>query len=635
MEGKTIKIKNRALSLHICALDNEKKVSDELFEIMEKEYKRGAPGLAITDRNSLKGFHHVYHISRRYTDFKIIYGMEISVLDGIEEYNNRNTHRTEPDVITILVKMQEGMTNLYHISTEMNLNNASKIEGIGRDLLYQYRSGLLLGSGRANSTLLEALLNNEYNKAEKIAIDYDFLELLTLNELSNKKHNNAEDLSMKIIEEINKKIIELGSKLGICVCETGYEVFGQIEEVTPLPSKEFQLKFGNFTQLKELCYQRLNKFYEEKIPEKVMTRVKEELKTIKEMNYSSAFLTYYKIAAFFKTHGYFYSVKGFMGYSYIAYLLGITETDAISTAYFLENYELPTDTYLNAGSANGWGSIFVLSERVRKKVKEMLINLPDFAAMVLCNNDFNKNLYNYILFPAGCNLDEYTPLKYSESGELSTVFDLDVVMNEGILSFYTDSSVEVIDRIEENKAIRDGNSWTYIDQLDNKVLKFMCEENYIKVLDTLGLSLFSEEASNIKTKAKPVTFMDLVKINGFLQGTGIWEDNAEKLVEQGFLLQDIPAEREDIFLYLEKLGVNYINSFKIAERVRKGKGIQMSNEIMLHLEEHNIPLWFVEFCESVKYLYSAFNSIKEVMMEYKIAYYYIYKVDEFLRAIEI
>ena len=613
-------------------MDNEKNESDELSEIMKKEYESGAPGLAITDLNSLKGFYHAYFRSRRYEDFKIIYGMELSVLDGIDVVDNRNIHRTEPDVITILVKTQEGMKNLYHLSTEINLNN-SKIEGVGRSLLYQYRSGLLLGSGRANSMLLEALLNNEYNKAEEIAKDYDFLEFLTLNELRKNKHHNAGDLSEKIIEEINKKIVELGNKLGICVCETGYEVFKQIEEVIPFPQKELEIKFGNYTQLEELCYQRLNIIYEEEIPEKIMTRVKEELKTVEEMEYSSAFLIYYKIAVFLKENGYCYSVKGLMGYSYIAFLLGISETNAIATTYFIKEYELPIGTYLSAGSAKGWGFIFVLSERVRKKVKEMLSNLPEFRAMVLCDSDNNENFYNYILFPTGSNLDEYTPLKYSASGELSTELGLDTVMKEGIISFYIDNRVEIIDKIEENKAISNRNQLTYIEQLDDKVLEFMCENNYIKELDKLDLSLFSEEANNIKTKAKPVTFMDLVKINGFLQGTGVWEDNAEKLVEQGFLLQDIPSEREDVFLYLVKLGINYENSFKIAERVRKGKGIKSSNEIRQQLEEHNAPLWFVEFCESAKYLYSAFNSMQDVMMEYKITYYYLYEVDEFRRAI--
>ena len=613
-------------------MDNEKNESDELSEIMKKEYESGAPGLAITDLNSLKGFYHAYFRSRRYEDFKIIYGMELSVLDGIDVVDNRNIHRTEPDVITILVKTQEGMKNLYHLSTEINLNN-SKIEGVGRSLLYQYRSGLLLGSGRANSMLLEALLNNEYNKAEEIAKDYDFLEFLTLNELRKNKHNNAGDLSEKIIEEINKKIVELGNKLGICVCETGYEVFKQIEEVIPFPQKELEIKFGNYTQLEELCYQRLNIIYEEEIPEKIMTRVKEELKTVEKKEYSSAFLIYYKIAVFLKENGYCYSVKGLMGYSYIAFLLGISETNAIATTYFIKEYELPIGTYLSAGSAKGWGFIFVLSERVRKKVKEMLSNLPEFRAMVSCDSDNNENFYNYILFPTGSNLDEYTPLKYSASGELSTELGLDTVMKEGIISFYIDNRVEIIDKIEENKAISNRNQLTYIEQLDDKVLEFMCENNYIKELDKLDLSLFSEEANNIKTKAKPVTFMDLVKINGFLQGTGVWEDNAEKLVEQGFLLQDIPSEREDVFLYLVKLGINYENSFKIAERVRKGKGIKSSNEIRQQLEEHNAPLWFVEFCESAKYLYSAFNSMQDVMMEYKITYYYLYEVDEFRRAI--
>ena len=39
MEDKTINIINRALSLHVYALDNEKNESDELSEIMKKEYE--------------------------------------------------------------------------------------------------------------------------------------------------------------------------------------------------------------------------------------------------------------------------------------------------------------------------------------------------------------------------------------------------------------------------------------------------------------------------------------------------------------------------------------------------------------------------------------------------------------------
>ena len=40
------------------------------------------------------------------------------------------------------------------------------------------------------------------NKAEEIAKDYDFLELLALNELRTNKYNNSGDLSKKIIEEL-------------------------------------------------------------------------------------------------------------------------------------------------------------------------------------------------------------------------------------------------------------------------------------------------------------------------------------------------------------------------------------------------------------------------------------------------
>lgn len=81
------------------------------------------------------------------------------------------------------------------------------------------------------------------------------------------------------------------------------------------------------------------------------------------------------------------------------------------------------------------------------------------------------------------------------------------------------------------------------------------EEVSYNVFDVLSVS--DKEVimctNQIKIKINPTTLTDLVKINGFLKGRDILENNAEKLVEQGFLLQDIPSEREDVFCILLNL----------------------------------------------------------------------------------
>ena len=81
------------------------------------------------------------------------------------------------------------------------------------------------------------------------------------------------------------------------------------------------------------------------------------------------------------------------------------------------------------------------------------------------------------------------------------------------------------------------------------------EEVSYNVFDVLSVS--DKEVimctNQIKIKINPTTLTDLVKINGFLKGRDILENNAEKLVEQGFLLQVIPSEREDVFCILLNL----------------------------------------------------------------------------------
>ncbi len=117
----------------------------------------------------------------------------------------------------------------------------------------------------------------------------------------------------------------------------------------------------------------------------------------------------------------------------------------------------------------------------------------------------------------------------------------------------------------------------------------------------------------------PKCFSDLVRISGFSHGTDVWLGNAQDLIRGGTCtLQNAISARDDIMIYLMHSGVDPLASFKIMERVRKGKGIPDDQVEMLR--EKKIPEWYIESCQKIKYMFPRAHATAYVMMAYRIAF---------------
>ena len=115
-------------------------------------------------------------------------------------------------------------------------------------------------------------------------------------------------------------------------------------------------------------------------------------------------------------------------------------------------------------------------------------------------------------------------------------------------------------------------------------------------------------------------FDDLIKIIGLSQGTDAWENNGEYDVEEkNIKLSDIISTRDDITIYLEKNGYNREDAFMISERVRKGMGLtDEQGEEMLN---NGVPEWFIDSCNTVKYLITRAHAASNALLAYRVAYY--------------
>jgi DNA polymerase-3 subunit alpha (Gram-positive type) len=122
---------------------------------------------------------------------------------------------------------------------------------------------------------------------------------------------------------------------------------------------------------------------------------------------------------------------------------------------------------------------------------------------------------------------------------------------------------------------------------------------------------------------KPRNLSDLVRISGFSHGTDVWTNNAHDLIKSGKVpIEEAISTRDDIMNYLISMGTPELDSFKIMENVRKGKGVTEDEAELMRM--YNVPDWYVESCRRIKYMFPKAHAVAYVLMSYRIAYYKVY-----------
>ncbi len=127
---------------------------------------------------------------------------------------------------------------------------------------------------------------------------------------------------------------------------------------------------------------------------------------------------------------------------------------------------------------------------------------------------------------------------------------------------------------------------------------------------------------------QPKDFNTLVRLSGFSHGTDVWMGNARELILSGTasVLETVGC-RDDIMLYLISKGLDPKMSFKIMEKVRKGKvkkgGFDEGwEEAMM---EHDVPDWYIESLAKIGYLFPKAHAVAYVMMAFRIAWFKVHE----------
>lgn len=122
---------------------------------------------------------------------------------------------------------------------------------------------------------------------------------------------------------------------------------------------------------------------------------------------------------------------------------------------------------------------------------------------------------------------------------------------------------------------------------------------------------------------KPTTFSELIRISGLSHGTDVWTNNAQDLVRAGTAtLPEVICTRDDIMLYLLQHDLPPLTSFKIMEKVRKGKGLAPEDEELMR--EKKVPEWYITSCKTIKYMFPKAHAAAYVTMAFRIAYFKVH-----------
>ena len=409
-------------------------------DLINRAFEWGMPAIAITDHGVAQAFPEAMNaaaaIQKKGGNFKVIYGCEGYLVDDMclseskpfegEDVIIKNCSQLSMDElkkqktyhIIILVKNLVGLKNLYKIISYAHLNYFYRRPRIPRSVLMRHREGLILGSACEIGELYHSVVTGKSDdELEKIASFYDYLEIQPLGNNEFMTRNGTVD-SIEGVKDFNRKIIELGDKLGkpvVATCDVhfldpyqsefrkiimhskGFEdadrqaplylrttkemlaefdylgddkayeivvtnsnlIADMVENIKPIPDGNYPPFIdGAEEELTTITWERAKKVYGDPLPKIVKDRLDKELGSITKHGFSVLYMTAQKLVADSEKHGYLVGSRGSVGSSFVATMSGISEVNPLSPHYVCPNCQ--NSEFITDGS---YGSGFDLPEK--------------------------------------------------------------------------------------------------------------------------------------------------------------------------------------------------------------------------------------------------------------------------------
>ncbi len=243
-----------------------------------------------------------------------------------------------------------------------------------------------------------------------------------------------------------------------------------------------------------------------------------------------------------------------------------------------------------------------------------------------------------IVIPHGHSINEFTPIQHpadnKDSGIITTHFEYhalgDQLVKLDILGHDDPTVLRLLEDLTGIKAtaisLSDKKTMAIFSSLEPLGIK---SEDINSKVGTLGIPEFGTRfVRQMLETTLPTTFSELIRISGLSHGTDVWVNNAQNLInKQTATLNEVICTRDDIMTYLIHEGVEKKQAFKIMEQVRKGNGLKEEDVVVLG--NYEIPSWYIESCQKIKYMFPKAHAVAYVTMAFRIAFFKVYYPLEF------
>lgn len=238
-----------------------------------------------------------------------------------------------------------------------------------------------------------------------------------------------------------------------------------------------------------------------------------------------------------------------------------------------------------------------------------------------------------MVVPKDQDIHHFTPIQYpadeKKKNVITTHFDYhsisENILKLDILGHDAPSILRMLEDLT-------GVPMETIDLNDPDVMSLFTSTDALKVDDalftsptgTLGIPEFGTDfVVRMLMDTKPSTFGELVNISGLSHGTDVWTGNAQDLVHsKKATISEVISTREDIMNYLIVAGAENKVAFDTMEAVRKGRGLP--EKYMDVLKTLDVPSWYFESCEKIKYMFPRAHAVAYVMTSIRIAWYKVH-----------